>query len=69
MSVGSGVAVVIHDCEVPVIAVFTKYEPIQWTIEMDLEDGDLDGRNHTEERFKENYLCHLGAGVVCAIRE
>ncbi|KAH9956386.1 hypothetical protein BGW80DRAFT_255615 [Lactifluus volemus] len=52
------------DQNVPVIAVFTKYDQFKRDIEMDLEDGDPDGPVTTPElRFEENYLCHLGAGA------
>ncbi|KAF5353995.1 hypothetical protein D9756_006983 [Leucocoprinus leucothites] len=50
------------DQNVPVIAVFTKYDQFKLDVEMDLEDGDVNGAETTPEiQFEENYLCHLGA--------
>ncbi|KAF5345973.1 hypothetical protein D9756_010901 [Leucocoprinus leucothites] len=52
------------DQNVPVIAVFTKYDQFKLDVEMDLEDRDVNGLETTPEiRFEENYLCHLGAGA------
>ncbi|KAF5345228.1 hypothetical protein D9756_011487 [Leucocoprinus leucothites] len=44
--------------------VFTKYDQFKLDVEMDLEDGDVNGVETTPEtQFEENYLCHLGAGA------
>ncbi|KAF5348792.1 hypothetical protein D9756_009849 [Leucocoprinus leucothites] len=52
------------DQNVPVIAVFTKYDQFKLNVNMDLEDGDVNGAETTPEiQFEENYLCHLGAGA------
>ena len=53
-----------HDFEVPVIAVFTKYDQFKRNVQMELEDhGDPDGLGSPERRFREHYLCHLGDGA------
>ncbi|KAF8960039.1 hypothetical protein BDZ97DRAFT_1357343 [Flammula alnicola] len=54
------------DRNVPVIAVFTKYDQFKLNVEMELEDhGDPDGLGTAapERRFLEHYLCHLGDGA------
>ncbi|KAF8271508.1 hypothetical protein EI94DRAFT_1797028 [Lactarius quietus] len=56
------------DNNVPVIALFTKYDQYRLNVEMDvLDDPDkYDGRNETEEaeqRFQEYYLRPLGDNV------
>ncbi|KAJ7915739.1 hypothetical protein B0H13DRAFT_1610140, partial [Mycena leptocephala] len=55
-------------CEVPVIAVFTKYEAFKRNVRMDLEDeaagelDDIEGRTHHESqrRFETHWLKPLG---------
>jgi hypothetical protein len=54
--------------EVPVIAVFTKYDQFLYNVEMDmLDDSDeYQGRSVSEvaaDRFQEHYLGHLGNEV------
>jgi hypothetical protein len=50
--------------EVPVIAVFTKYDQFKVNVQMDLEDdADLDQHGIAEERFREHYLYPLGDGA------
>jgi len=54
------------DRNVPVIAVFTKYDQFKLNVEMELEDhGDPDGLGTAapEIRFREHYLCHLSDGA------
>jgi len=54
------------DRNVPVIAVFTKFDQFKLNVEMELEDhGDPDGQGTAavEIRFREHYLCHLGDGA------
>jgi len=53
-----------HDFEVPVIGVFTKYDQFKLNVQMDMEDdADLDRLGIDEKRFQEHYLCHLGDGA------
>jgi hypothetical protein len=57
-----------YHIEVPVIAVFTKFDQFKINVEMDLEDHpkeNLDGNlaEIAEKRFKENYLHPLGEGA------
>ena len=54
--------------EVPIIAVFTKYDQFLYNVEMDmLDDSDeYQGHNVSEvaaERFQKHYLCPLGNEV------
>ncbi len=49
-----------QDFVVPVIGVFTKYDQFKLDVEMDLEDGGIDGLETPETRFEKYYLCHLG---------
>ncbi|KAN0140814.1 hypothetical protein V8E53_001258 [Lactarius tabidus] len=54
------------DQNVPVIAVFTKYDQFLRNLEIDLEDyGNSDDNisNAAEKRFEEHYLRHLGDGA------
>jgi hypothetical protein len=61
----------IRDCltlrfQVPVIAVFTKYDQFLRNLEIDLEDyGNSDDNisDAAEKRFEEHYLRHLGDGA------
>ena len=55
------------DFQVPVIAVFTKYDQFKRNIKMQLEDEDLEGRgsgkcfeNEAESVFNHHYLANLG---------
>ena len=49
-----------QDCVVPVIGVFTKYDQFKLDVEMDMEDGGIDGLETPETRFEKYYLGHLG---------
>ena len=53
--------------QVPVIAVFTKYDQFFRNVKMHLEDYGDPGDNVSdaaERLFKEHYLRHLGAGAT-----
>jgi hypothetical protein len=57
-----------HHFEVPVIAVFTKYDQFQFNVEMDMFDDpdkypDSDVSQVVEELFQEHYLRPLGDDV------
>ncbi|KAI9457008.1 hypothetical protein BJY52DRAFT_1098851, partial [Lactarius psammicola] len=55
-----------HQSQVPVIAVFTKYDQFLRNVKMHLEDyGSPDDNisDAAERQFKERYLRHLGDGV------
>lgn len=57
-----------HHFEVPVIAVFTKYDQFLLNVEMDVLDEpdkypDIDVSDEVTRRFQEHYLQPLGDGV------
>src|SRR6266404_3890876 len=52
--------------QVPVIAVFTKYDQFLRNVEIDLEDDGIRDNSLFQEAdrlFKEHYLRHLGEGA------
>jgi hypothetical protein len=54
--------------QVPVIAVFTKYDQFLFNVEMDVDDDPDKYQNKSasevaKERFQEHYLCPLGDKV------
>ena len=55
-----------HHLQVPVIAVFTKYDQFQRNVKMHVEDygnPDDDVSDAVERLFEEHYLRHLGDGA------